>query len=139
VSEQTTYWGQGDGEELTHENPNDAIEDFLDDMHPTPFEKIDDFEVCEYRPMKPGMPAAHWSPLTLLLERWDEDYGNPDGDPPTITEAMRAAERAFVAAVAAEYRSWACEKTGNVVKVNALEWVRENRPEWLEDRKAASA
>lgn len=71
--------------------------------------------------------------LDRVLECLDEEFGNPDGDYSDPTDAMKAAEAVFIKAVLFEYSVWSCEETGEVERVNVLEWVRENRPDWLDD------
>lgn len=69
-------------------------------------------------------------PLNDILEGLDEEYGNPEGDYTKPTDAMKKAQEVFLKVVAEEYSSWACaevvEKT-----INAHEWIKKNRPDWL--------
>lgn len=125
------FWADSNEERLLHLEPHDAIEAIIDGLHPVGFDEIGEVTVYEYAPMKPSANECG-SPLESILERLDEKYADPDGydgfDP---TEAMREAERDFIAAVLAEYVPWMCCQTGEKVTVNALEWVREHRPDWL--------
>lgn len=125
-------WGSDSDEVLIYEDPDEAIEMYLDGLHPTDFKDIHDFAMYEYKPMEPTLPF-HCSPLETILEVLDEEYGNPDGDSCEATQAMKDAEQAFLKVVLAEYRPWACEQTGKKVEVNALGWVREHRPDWLKE------
>src|ERR1700690_4114385 len=70
-------------------------------------------------------------PLEDLIEWLDEEYGGED--PSDITEAMKEAEKAFVAVILKEYVPWQMEP---VVKeeINVTEWVKANAPEWLEEK-----
>ncbi len=133
------FWGEKDDERLTHTTPDDAIEAIIDGHHPTPIAEIGTVTVHEFAPMKPRVAAGTiFGPLSTLIERLDEEYSDPEGDGTKATETMLAAERAFIAAVLAEYKPWACEPTGNVVTVNALEWAREHAPDWIKSREGGS-
>lgn len=127
---QRIYWSEGDDETLTHFNVHDAIEAYIDNIHPEPIESIGEITMYEYVPMTPTLPG-YFSPLEQVLEVLDEEYGDPDGDNCKATDAMKQAEQTFLNAVLAEYRPWACERTGKSVTVNALEWVKEHQPDWL--------
>lgn len=129
-------WGELGDESLRHHSPDDAIEEIIDGLHPAGFAEIGQVTVHEFAPMKASVPS-HWRPLESLLENLDEEYANPEGDGTKPTEAMLAAEKAFIAAVLAEYKPWMCEETGKTVTVNALEWVREHRADWLTESKRA--
>lgn len=126
------FWGEPGDEKLTHQSVHDAIEAIIDGLHPVGFAEIGQITVHEFASMTAKVP--HWSALESLLKSLDEEYANPDGDGTEPTEAMRAAEKAFTAAVLAEYKPWMCEATGSTVTVNALEWVKEHRPDWLQSR-----
>lgn len=126
------FWGDDGCEVLTHSDPDEAIEAYIDGFHPDPIATIGEITMYEYAPMKVSVSDC-LSPLELVLENLDEEYGDPDGDGYEVTDAMKAAEKAFLEIVAAEYRPWSCEQTGKSVTVNALEWVQEHRPDWLKE------
>jgi hypothetical protein len=123
-------WGEDGQELLRHHSANEAIEEVIDGYHPGPIDGDWEISVYEYQPIKPGIDSCG-SPLERVLEILDEEYGDPDGDGHDRTEAMKAAEKTFIEAVLTEYRSWMCEQTGKVVTVNALEWTKEHRPDWI--------
>lgn len=133
MSEQTLLWGREDDERLTYTDPDEAIEAYIDDY---PQDELAEYTVtvCEFRPMKPKYNGAR-RVVERVLEDLDEDYGDPDGDGSRPTPAMLAAAETFIAAVLAEYRGWSCEPTGERVTVNALEWTKEHRPDWLEPQR----
>src|SRR5690606_19353922 len=109
-----------------------AIEEIIDAFAPAGFDEIGKLTVCEFAPMKPDPDS--YNPLEHILEQLDDEFGDPDScDGTAATEAMKQAEKVFIAAVLAEYTPWMCEKTGNEVTVDALEWVREHRPDWLQE------
>ena len=55
--------------------------------------------------------------LEHMLETLDEEHSDPDGNPTEPTERMKVAAREFADAVVNDYVSWACEPTGEVIKV----------------------
>ena len=113
------YFGGPDDEQLYHESIDEYIEATLDDMYPGQPEPAT-LVVVGYVPMKASTWPEDWV-LEPLLENLDENYGNPDGDPTEPTEGMKKAARAFIDAVLAEYRVWACEEVTRET-INIAEW-----------------
>lgn len=74
--------------------------------------------VSVYRKMElpTAEKLANWA-LDYLLERLDEEYGDPDGSPQNPTRDMQVAALALGNAVRVGYTSWACEPTGEIIKV----------------------
>lgn len=50
--------------------------------------------------------------LERVLEELDEEYGDPNGDFPEPTKAMKEAADTFMKVVLDEYVPWNCEPTG---------------------------
>lgn len=130
------FWSCTDGENLIHDEPDDAIEDALDSMlHPnmTPAEVLAALPkvitVTGYARMVPEIPT-YAAPLECLLEALNEEYGPPDDEPNAPTQKMQEAEAAFIATVLAEYEPWACEEVCSE-EINVEVWVREHNPEWI--------
>jgi hypothetical protein len=120
------YWDCDDGaESLTWTDPDEAVERYLDDIHP---ELPEALTVHGYARMAVSADGA--DPLDRVLEHIDEEHGDPDGDPTTPTPAMRAAEATFLAAVIAEYESWACE-TVTHQEIDVRAWLQEHDPDRL--------
>jgi hypothetical protein len=106
-----------DEERLTFTDPDEAIENYLDDLDdPLP----EEVTVYGFAPIQAtrSVDAIAGGHLEALLESLDEEYGDP-GD------------RTYVAAVLAEYKPWACEQVSSEA-VNVREWVKEHAPHWLE-------
>ena len=130
----TVFWTcNDDDEQLSHEDLDEAIEAELDEI-------IGDFgmdllpetiEVHGYRRMEIDPESRGLNPLEHVLEWLDENFSDPDGSSTKPTQAMKDAEREFIRKVLAEYTVWQCEPTGEVVKVNSMDWIKENAPEWL--------
>lgn len=103
-----------------------AIETYLDecDRFPTTL------HLYGYARMHAGLGDCGCS-LDDLIERLDEEYGDPDGnyDCP-ITDKMREAEKIFHETVLSEYAPWACEEICEE-DVDVQEWIKRNRPDWL--------
>jgi hypothetical protein len=59
------------------------------------------------------------------LEGLDIEYSDPDGDRTEQTEAMREAALAFGTAVVADYVSWTCAPTGEVIEYTREQVERE--------------
>lgn len=120
----------GDAEELTHRHPDDAIEAYLDELGPEALASLETVTLCGFKRMQPDWKReAAWL-VDDLLERLDEELGDPLGEGSKATPGMLAAADAFLEAFRAEYEPWACEPCGSVM-VDAQAWVREHRPDWL--------
>lgn len=123
------YWGAPDEERLIHDDMDEAIEAIFDEW-PDPLTGM--VTVCGYARME---VSAHYldaeSILEDILERLDEEYGNPDGDRSEATPPMLDAAKALVAAIKAEYVPWACEEVERH-EIDMAAWIREHRPDWLE-------
>ena len=50
------------------------------------------------------------------------------------TPAMKEAEKAFLAVIEKEYFVWTCKEVCRK-KINVAEWIKENRPDLIEDKK----
>ena len=123
-------WGQEGDELLSHSDIHDAIEDVLDSRHPDPIEGYVEVVCYEHRPAS----ASSIDTVSLLedvLERLDEEYGGPD-EPSESTKEMEVAAKEFAEKIIAEYTVWQCEPILTVI-VDALEWAKENAPDWLEE------
>lgn len=122
------FWDLPDAEWLYHTDKNDAIEAIIDSWHPKPIEGT--FELCGYARMSIG--PGYLDVLGYVLERLDEEYGDPDGYTGTEpTQAMKDAEKAFIDTIVSEYFVWACEPIVTE-QIDAMAWVKEHRPDWLE-------
>lgn len=125
----TTYWSAHESSEcIRHISSDEAIEAFLDTVLPDAWDELEVF-VREFARMKATLSAD--TVLDFVLEHLDEEFGCPDGGETSPTPAMRTAAETFVEAILAEYQSYYLEPTGATVQVNALEWIKANRPEWL--------
>ncbi len=123
------YWGAPGAEQLSGQNEDDAVEDILEEIYPDPLPEV--VEIAGFVPMDAAWAIDRIAILERCLEELDEEYGNPDGEPAKPTEAMVAAERAFLEVLKREYTPWACEEVCRK-EVNVAAWVRENRPDWIE-------
>lgn len=135
------FWDCRDAEELTHDNIDDAVEDFVESWC-EPDIKLqqlldhlpEEITVTGYEHDEVDMDAkAEWV-LTELLENLDEDYSNPNAST-DVTPKMKEAARVFVKAIMEDYVVWPCHETCTA-KVNTLEWLKENMPDlWEEEKK----
>ena len=125
------FWDCDEGRErLIHTEPYEAIEYHLDDMHPVSVEDMpDEIKVYGFAPMKVAIEDWKESVLDGLLERLDENHGNPD-DYTEPTDAMLKAEAVFLSSVLSEYVVWNCELCEEKTIV-VRDWIQEHRPDWL--------
>lgn len=117
-------YGIGD-QEILDDTIDECIEKYLDGYTGTDLV----VEVKEYRRV-----AAVLDPQCFLddtLERLDQEYSCGSEYYTDATQTMLSASTVFCEAIMREYVPWNCEPTGKVHKINALEWVKENAPEWL--------
>lgn len=97
---------------------DEAIGELLGDTE----EVLDTMVICGYARMAPDF--GHYGPLEDVLMRLDEEYGNPD-DYTEANEAMKDAEKAFIAVIEKEYEVWACEEVCRET-VNVRQWMDEH-------------
>jgi len=122
------FWGVNDPDQLEYTDKDEAIEAFLDGMA-SDGDLPDTVEVTAYRKLEIPVESNATSALDSLLEYLDEEYGDPDGDYSKPTEKMKAAARAFVAAVKEEYEVFQCERIpGTTEIVNVGEWLSRMTP-----------
>ena len=130
MSKEAKFWGQEEDERLTHTEMDDAIESILD----SPISELPEtIEVCGFTHIKlTDVDSLAEGVLERFLDRLDEEYSDPDGCYTDPTGKMIEASKEFVATVLDEYKVWACELVSRET-VNVKDWIKENRPEWLEE------
>lgn len=125
------FWGLEDDEQLIHTEMDDAIESILDGV-----DAVDalpkTIEVCGFIHSEPNAKSEAAKILAQLLENLDKDYGDPGGAFTKATDGMKRAAKVFVITVLEEYTVWACELVKRET-INVREWIKENRPDWLEE------
>jgi len=127
------YWGQPDDERLSHEHPDDAIEEYLSAIYDGASDMFpEEVIVYGFKRMEPDTEACVDAVLDCLLDRLDEDFADPEGDGTKPTEAMKAHARTFVSNILDEYSVWACELNGEHIAVKTQQWIEENCPHWFE-------
>lgn len=117
-------------EELVYTDPDEAIENHLDDVHSLAEAMLEPLKVYAYRrtPITDRRRAyLGEAVLEFLLEALDENSPEESTEP---TEPMKAAARTFVDSLLELYNTWACEKVGEET-VDAAAWVAQHRPDWL--------
>jgi len=121
------FWDQDDVEQLSHSEQDEAIEYILDGLDELP----ETLEICGYARMEVKESADNLAERVLedLIENLDDEYG---GEEPTeISEKMKNKSKEFVQFILDVYESWQCEIVKReTIKVD--DWVKENRPDWLE-------
>lgn len=122
-AEGVVFWGLPDDEQLTAESPEEFLGEFTVDIWPADV-PVDGIDICGYRRMKITRPDPTYM-MELLLERLDEDYGDPEKPPTKPTDAMVAAAEALADTIAKEYVPWACDQaiTVHVSREELLEYI----------------
>lgn len=111
-------WGVNDPERMNADTPNEAIGCYLEECGP---ERMPETVTLQgFRRMQPTENDCGY-PLERVLERLDEEHGDPDERGTTPTPKMLEAEKAFKAAILAEYKVWSCEEIYSE-EVNVREW-----------------
>ena len=117
----TAYYGLADQEELHATSPEEAILEGLENLQPEEYPK----ELVITRFKRTDLNPNHLHPLEAFLERLDEDLGNPHGDPTDQTQAMRTAEKTFVATVLQNFHTWRCDPVDSQT-IDVRRWLAEN-------------
>jgi hypothetical protein len=122
---EVVFWDcRDDREQLIHDSIGEAVYAWADERDgPLP----ETVTVYGFARMElPSEERIAETVLEHLIERIDEDYGNPD-DWAKPTEAMLTAAREFARVFRAEYECWACEEvTRQTVRVAdhvSAEWL----------------
>jgi len=108
-NDEITYWDCDDAcENLSHETPEEAVDDWLDSLSREEFDGLTGtVTVYGYRRMKIRLTGE--SIATHIMEGLDEDFAGPDRDRTEPSSAIKAAADALCAAVHKDYQVWACE------------------------------
>lgn len=145
-TDEIIYWDCRQSERFENEDPDEEIEEWLDDAWMPEFktmtrEQVLDalpktIELIGYKRMMPAV-AEYRNVLDDLLESIDEQYGDPD-EYTHPTDAMKELERIFIEGVLKLYNSWPCEEAAKRTVVVA-DWIAEHSPErrwWLPEHVA---
>ncbi len=112
------FYGHGEQDRLDSDI-GDTVRGIMEDGDYSDFPiKIDVF-----KPMSIAKDADMLAKNILedILERLDEEYGDPDGNGTEPTEDMKKASLALAKVILNDYQSWACEKTGEVIEYSKEE------------------
>ncbi|HDY65352.1 MAG TPA: hypothetical protein ENH84_03850 [Phycisphaerae bacterium] len=122
------FWDcDDDAEILNYSEKNNAIEMHLDGR-----DKWDGtITVYGYARMIAPVPDAETVLENIFEGEWEE-YVNENWPGRSIRMSQIAQQ--FVEAIHAEFKPWVCEVVTSE-EVDVAEWIAENRPTWLEDRK----
>ena len=133
-----TCFDDDTGHEL-HEELNEAVEEFVDQMHPYPIKDMGTIEVHVFKP-KPFTREIVDRHVHDLLEslviRLDEEFHVADDGNSGLEQdspVLNAVQVVLTDVVLNNYIPQWWEASGEVMKINAVEWVREHQPEWLKD------
>lgn len=124
--EKIEYWDCDDStERLSHEDRDEAIEAHLDDLDGNFPEEI---EVFGYSRQVVNAERFRDVVLESASEYLGENYDGEDGHEQN-DEIKKSAEE-FVRTYLENYTVWNCNLV-KTEKVNVMEWVRKNRPDWI--------
>jgi len=115
ADKESDLWGVNNPETMSASTPNEAIGDYLEACSPLP----ETVTLQAFKRMQPVEGNCGF-PLRDMLERLDEDFGDPEGATKESPD-MVAAEREFIAKILGLYKSWSCEEIYSE-EVNVREW-----------------
>jgi hypothetical protein len=126
------WWDCEDPDILSYEEPDAAIENYLDCLAVDNVSELPETVTLNaYAKVEVNLEKEAADVLDYLLDFWNDEYGGPDDRPEEATSSMKAAAEEFIKKVFAEYDVRACEKVSER-EINVQEWVKKNRPDWLE-------
>jgi hypothetical protein len=119
------------GEELQYETLDEAVEMYLDGLSPEQTPEV----ITAFGYARTDL-SKEWSDLPefvveTVIERLDEEYGDPFSSGFPITDRMRKAAAVFAEVILREYEPWACIPVCQQ-EIDTQVWIREKRPHWLE-------
>lgn len=123
-----------DSEALSHEDPVEALEAFLDDLTEAEVADLKDVTIYAF---KRRVVADKWVGNTAdrlaeqASEWWSEEYGDPDGDFSLDTDGLRAACLSALTAAVSTASVWVCEQVAQKTysAAEALTLVRPSSPD----------
>lgn len=127
-----TFYDCRESEILTHNNIDDAVEEFLDATEATLWPRSLTVVAYHQRTVSDSYTKslADWA-MEHMLDLLDEEFGGEEYTDPTPT--MKDAALAFARAVVSEYKPWRCERAPlEDVDVDVADWVCKHNPEWIE-------
>ena len=128
------YWDCSDQSEILHYTEfNDAIEYHLDAVPNIEWPETLTVYGFAREIAKPNIKWISERALEAVIEGLDEDYGNPE-EQSDWTNEMKNDATEFVQKVIANYQVWSCKQVTSE-EINVMDWVKEHRPDWLEEFK----
>ena len=125
------YWSCNEDDEcLTATEMEEAIDDFLNENDDLPAK----LTVYGFNHVVIDKKTKDWlvrQTLEDMLERLDDEYGNPDDNITKATEETKAASKEFVDKIVSSYYVWRCDQVAKV-EINMAEWLKEHDPELLD-------
>lgn len=134
------YWTCTDPENLTHDSPDEAVGEYLDNLEtkhwPTTLtvqayvrQVVDDDDA--ERAIDNGVDYG----MENFFESLDETYNCGDDCDPSEDEELKKELAACYRRALVRYFVWSCEHSPDLdEQVNIAAWVRKNRPDWAEEQ-----
>ena len=125
------FYGDSGSERLTHTDIDEAIEYILDDMTEIP----KTIPVSKFKRIDTSKNVDGFSTYILdaLIEKLDEEFGDPEGTETKETDGMKISAKTFIENVLKEYVCWQCEEVEKI-EINCKEWILKNRANWIIER-----
>lgn len=134
------YCAEEFSETFSHTLVDDAIAEYVDDWVEIDWDEEEEcFEfsheevtIYAYTRKSVSEREMRWAAeaaLDEVLERFHEEYGNPD-ESYVPSDALEEAAKVFVAAVVRDYKVWQCDQVASRT-YDLHEWVEKNKPELL--------
>lgn len=125
-----SFWDVEHAEILNYDNPEEALEMYLDSCYKQLPKKID---IIEYKPIIMTETSNKLADSILEIiwdETLEEKYGNFEYPSTPPKEVIDAAVK-FSKVLLDNYKPWQCEPTGKRVEYDCEEWVKVNCPHWI--------
>jgi hypothetical protein len=125
------FYAVTDFDDLRFATVDEAVKNYLDEVEPA--DRWRTLHVKAYRRMQPDLDNFAANDLiTGVVEKWDEELGDPDSDATCLIldadmRALIPLALALLQQIAARYRPWACEESPEEhVEVELELWLREH-------------
>lgn len=126
------FWDTDDAELLSYTDIDEAVEMILDggDWEILPKE----IEITGYKraEVRIDLESEAEGICEHILDRLDNDHEFGGEEPITSIDDIKDHAVHFLKEVVKEYTPWRCERACTI-KIDAVKWVKENAPCWLED------
>jgi hypothetical protein len=126
---QAVYWTCREVERLQIQDPDEAVEEFLDITDPAEWPRT--LKVEGFAPEDPPDAEGLANSICEDLDNSMCDLADPDGDiNDVISDKVRAAALVFAKVFVEDFTPWRCEVVDELT-VDVATWVTANRDNWI--------